>query len=131
MSALERASDLIGTRFRLQGRHPDVGLDCVGVILHSYDLDAEAYPANYGLRGHGLASLDQAFAEHFRRIPRPAMRAGDALVFRCNVNRLHLALHAGDRLIEANALVGRVVERPFPAEWPLIRVYRRRTRRCP
>jgi len=73
--------------------------------------------------------LDEALGRHFRRVPRSAVRPGDALVFWCGANRLHLALHAGDRFIQADALIGRVVERPWPAEWPLVRVYRRRTRK--
>jgi len=129
MKVLERASALIGTRFRMQGRRADVGVDCVGVILHSHGLNAELFPCDYGLRGHSLVALDAAFAGQFRRVSRPAARGGDALVFRCGVDRLHLALHAGDRFIQADALVGRVVERPWPAEWPLVRVYRRRTRK--
>lgn len=131
VKVLDRASALIGTRFRLQGRRADVGVDCVGVILHCFDLNADLFPSDYGLRGHSLAVLDMALEQQFRRVPRPAGRSGDALVFRCDADRLHLALHAGDRFIHADALVGRVVERPWPAEWPLVRVYRRRIRKLP
>ena len=128
MTPVERARSLVGVRFRLQGRDPAVGLDCVGVVINAFELQRAAFPCDYNLRGHALAKVDAVMSRHFRRVSRPAAATGDVLVFRCGPDRLHLGVHGGEHLIQADALIGRVVERPWPAEWPIARAYRRRIR---
>jgi len=54
MSPLEaaiiaRARDCVGARFRLHGRSPETGLDCVGLAAVAYG--AERVPSGYALRG--------------------------------------------------------------------------------
>jgi hypothetical protein len=47
----ERARAHVGTRFRPQGRDPRFGLDCVGLILCTFGLPADAVRKDYRLRG--------------------------------------------------------------------------------
>lgn len=128
MDAICRAEALIGTPFRLQGRDPASGLDCVGLVLKSFALCEERFPRAYSLARHSLIEMDDCARSCFRRVARTQARRGDVLVFKVGERRLHVALHAGDRFIQADAAIGRVVERPLPAEWPLMRVYRFRRR---
>ena len=53
MTAVARARGALGARFRLGGRDPAFGLDCVGVVAWAHEL--ADVPADYGLRGGDAA----------------------------------------------------------------------------
>src|SRR5438067_6003395 len=63
----ERARALVGIQFRPQGRSDD-GLDCIGVILRTFALEAGAARQNYRLRGDHRAELEAGLLGQFRRI---------------------------------------------------------------
>jgi cell wall-associated NlpC family hydrolase len=119
---LVAARSLVGVRFRAQGRDPAVGLDCVGVVVVALArVGAEVrLPRDYRLRRGtlppltlppGLAACD-------------GMRAGDVLLLRVSPAQLHLAVRGERSLIHADAVAGRVVERPGAAPWPLVAAWR-------
>lgn len=118
MSAVVAAArGAIGARFRLHGRDPASGLDCVG--LAALALGEDAVPSGYALRGgdpervaamidaRGLARVHDA-------------RAGDLLLCASGPGQLHLAIDSGTGVIHADALLRRVVERPGPVPWPVL-----------
>ena len=124
-SFVERARALVGTRFRPQGRDAH-GLDCVGLVLATFQLPVEAAPRNYALRGNHRANLEGALNGYFRRVPRPQLRAGDVMVMQVAPDQLHLGIRTPDGFVHAHAGIRRVVEAPALPEWPLIAVYRKR-----
>jgi lipoprotein Spr len=125
MNWVARARAMVGTRFRPQGRS-DAGLDCVGLMIAAYALPPESVPRDYRLAGaHGAAILDGA-RRHFRRIPRRQARPGDALLFLIDERQSHLAVKTERGFVHAHAGLGRVVETPGAAEWPLVAALRRR-----
>lgn len=128
--AAARATALLGTRVRLQGRDPAIALDCVGLVLLAYGLPADTAPRAYGLRGHALKEIDQNLTGNFRRVTSKAARIGDLLVLRCGNDRFHFGIIGEQGLLHADAVVGRVICRPLPAPWPIARVYRKRQRRA-
>ena len=117
---LDRARLAIGTRFRLHGRDPQSGLDCVGLIAFAYD--RADVPTGYSLRGgtpEGWAALLDGFAA--RRAG--AAEAGDILLLHAGPAQFHLGLWSGTSLIHADAGLRRVVELPGWPVWPVVGVW--------
>ncbi len=105
------AEDLVGTRFRLHGRSPASGLDCVGLAAAALAAIGRecAAPACYGLRNSDIAqALDFAPRAGLRETEGP-VRSGDVLLVRSGPAQHHLVIAAsGDRFIHAHAGLRRV-----------------------
>lgn len=123
-----RARALVGTRFRAQGRGAD-GLDCVGVILSTFELPAEPVRHDYALSGDHLHEIREALQPHFRRISRSTMQGGDLLLLQPGDRQFHLAVLTEHGFVHAHAGIRRVVETPGPPAWPLLGIYRKRRSR--
>jgi hypothetical protein len=123
-----RAQALVGKRFRAQGRGLG-GLDCVGVVLVTFDLPADSVRRDYHLRGSYLPELREQLVLQFRRVASGQLRAGDVMLLGVGDGRLHLAVRTSDGFVHAHAGIRRVVETPGTPEWPLLGVYRKRRRR--
>lgn len=109
----------VGTPFRLQGRVPGVGLDCVGLVVwvgRSLGL-IDHDETGYGLTGSGgrleaglaRAGLVQVSAEEFA--------VGDVLLFDMGRGLLHVAVRSEHGIIHAHRGLGRVVEHRLDGEW--------------
>lgn len=121
MSAgLEAARAAIGAPFRLHGRDPAAGLDCVGLVAWALRVPA---PDDYRLRsgdaGRAAAALGAAGLR-----PVAAARPGDVLLCRSGPGQLHLAIRSEDGIIHADAGLRRVVERPGAVPWPVLGIWR-------
>lgn len=121
-----RARALVGVRFRPQGRDPAAGLDCIGLAAASLRVKAPA--AGYALRGGSPAQLEEGLRAAGLR-PVRAARAGDLLVLAAGAAQLHLAIWTGTGIVHADAGLRRIVERPGPPPWPLLRAWRLKWRR--
>lgn len=112
------AEALAGTRFRLGGRVPAHGLDCVGLVACA--LGTRAAPAGYGLRNASIARhLAFAQAAGFHPAAGPA-RPGDLLLAEPGPAQHHLLVMLdADRFVHAHAGLGRVVVQPGPPDWPI------------
>lgn len=124
MSAAERARAACGARFRLHGRTPETGLDCVGLAAWAHD--AREVPSGYALRGGDPARVATvAEAAGLVRVQGEAPgRPGDLLLLRSGPGQLHLAIATEDGIVHADAALRRVVERPGPVDWPTIARWR-------
>jgi cell wall-associated NlpC family hydrolase len=120
MIAVERARVAVGARFRLGGRDPAWGLDCVGLVAWAHAL--ADVPADYGLRGGDPARALCWGDARWRRVRDAA--AGDVLLMRGGPGQLHLAVSTGAGLIHADASLRRVVERPGDPAWPILAIWR-------
>ena len=120
-----RARALVGMRFRPQGRGTS-GLDCVGVVLATFDIPAATVPQDYRMRGGQLGELRRRLDERFRRIARSALRAGDVMLLLAGEQQPHLAVRTPRGFVHAHAGIRRVVETPGMPEWPILGVYRKR-----
>ena len=115
------ARALIGIRFRPQGRSPETGLDCIGVVAAA--IETERVPRDYALRGGSVARLSAGLkAAGLREVA--MMRAGDVLVMAAGPAQLHLGIFTGTGLIHGDAGLRKVVERPAPVPWPIIQIWR-------
>jgi murein DD-endopeptidase / murein LD-carboxypeptidase len=115
----------VGTRFRVQGRAPGLGLDCVGVVLVAAAAAGMmvAPPPAYAQAGDNGAYLDRALAEAgCQRVA--AALAGDILVFAPTPRRRHLGVMTAAGMVHAHAGLGRVVEGPIDPDWPIVGQWR-------
>ena len=116
-----RARELIGTRFRPQGRNAAEGLDCIGLVALA--IDAGTVPRDYALRG----SASDRLVEGLKAAGLGAaasMAPGDVLVLAPGPAQLHLGIFTGTGLVHGDAGLRRVVERPLPLPWPILGIWR-------
>jgi len=101
---------LIGAPFRLHGRDPATGLDCVGVV--AMVLGAQTVPSGYRLRCAApdeiVEGLEAAGLVHVEG----ASREGDILLIAAGPTQFHLAVRSSEGFVHACALLKRVVETP-------------------
>lgn len=116
------ARDLVGARFRLRGRDPATGLDCIGVFAcaaRAVGLEAPV-PGDYAMRMRDLAMVgDWARANGFGSVSDDFV-AGDVVLFALGAGQGHLAIAvSGGEFVHAHASLRRVVQGPVPREWRL------------
>ena len=118
----------LGVRFRLHGRDPAYGLDCVGLAALAVRAGGgqAIIPTGYALRsGDSDAAAAMIEAAGLIRADhgQPSTQAGDLLLCRAGPGQLHLVIDSGapgGGFIHADAQLRRVVERPGPPPWPVI-----------
>lgn len=127
------AESLVGTRFRLHGRDPATGLDCIGLLSAAMARGGQpvVLPTGYPLRLRDLAQwLPRPVSLGFAEV-RSAVRPGDVVMLQPGPAQFHLAI--ADRTlgwVHAHASLRRVVRDaelpagPITAHWRL-----RRTRK--
>ncbi len=113
-----RARALIGRRFRLHGRDPASGLDCVGLIVCACPAIAHP-PDGYALRGGSEAGFAAMFVANAMKRREGAPCAGDILLLQPSAAQFHLGIWSGESLIHADGVLRRVVETPGALSWPL------------
>lgn len=121
------ASALIGTRFRLHGRDPDYGLDCIGVVGEA--LAGAGFrirtPHDYSLRNSRIAGFLQfAGMAGLQPAQLPAI-AGDIVLTRPGPAQFHLLVYTGQNtFIHAHAGLRKVARMPGPLHDPIIHHWR-------
>jgi cell wall-associated NlpC family hydrolase len=116
------AEALIGVPFRLYGRDPATGLDCVGLVALALGADA---PRDYRLRNRDISSaLALAPFAGLADADGP-VEPGDVLLARSGPAQHHLLI-ADTRggFVHAHAGLRRVVATPGPLPWPVERRWR-------
>src|SRR6476619_1873795 len=108
---VERARALVGTRFRPQGRS-ETELDCVGVILSTFENATNEVRRDYRLRGDHQAEIEKGLNDQFRAVPKKQLRPGDVMLLEVAKEQLHLAVRTDLGFVHAHAGIGRVVETP-------------------
>jgi len=118
--AVAAARSAIGARFRLHGRDPATGLDCVGLAALALRAAGAALevPTGYALRNGDIDRVVAAIeAAGLARAEAP--RIGDLLLFQAGPGQLHFAIQSDSGMIHADAMLRRVVERS-DLPWPVI-----------
>jgi len=123
------ARALVGVRFRPQGRSPEFGLDCVGLVLCAFALPDDLVRRDYRLRGDHRGEMLVALAKPFRRIARTQRRCGDVILLKVAKEQLHLAILTDSGFVHADARRGKVMEFNGTPLWPIVAVFRRRVRK--
>ena len=108
------AAALCGAPFRLHGRHPATGLDCVGLVAVALERCGQTVvaPEGYALRALSVTPLLGFAARNgFAAADVAAVaEAGDLLLLRLSPIQAHLAIALdGERFVHAHAGLGKVV----------------------
>jgi hypothetical protein len=112
------ARDLVGVRFRLQGRNVASGLDCVGLAALALGR-AVALPPHYELRSGDVGLAERWLAAAGLR-PVAAGAVGDVVLVRPGPLQLHLMVKVEGGHVHAHAGLRRVVEMPGASPWPVL-----------
>lgn len=118
---------LVGTRFRLHGRDPATGLDCIGLLAAALADSGRAapLPIHYALRNRSIASLLEFAAPAGLVETAAPIEAGDVLLVRTGPAQHHLLIAApGQGFVHAHAGLRRVAVTPGPLAWPAERHWR-------
>ncbi|MFM9934753.1 MAG: peptidoglycan endopeptidase [Novosphingobium sp.] len=119
------AATLVGTAFRLHGRDPETGLDCIGLVteaLHRCGAVPVA-PAGYRRRAMTVdAMLPFAEANGFEAVVR--LEQGDVVLAMVNPVQPHLLVTAEGGFIHAHSGLGRVTFLPGDLPWPVAGAWR-------
>ncbi len=122
------AFDQLGTPFRLHGRMPNIGLDCVGLVHFAAAMAGykRPCPADYSLRGDRQGDIVDFFDDpRFAKLNQTAdFQIGDIVLVRCAPRQVHLLIYANNGWVHAHAGLGRVVWTAAALEWPIIALWR-------
>lgn len=121
------AQGLVGAPFRLHGRTPETGLDCIGLLVAACAAAGRQIilPNGYRLRSRSLPGLAGPAAQAGFAPAAPPLRAGDVAMCRVNPCQHHLVIIAsGNSFVHAHAGLGRVVAMHGPLPWPIVGLWR-------
>lgn len=115
------ARSYIGTKFKLYGREPHHGLDCVGLLYRvGTDLGIPLKDSLDYSRKPEAAKIEAALQQYTRAVTSPVPRNGQVLKIRQFMFPMHLGFLCVENgrmtVINANSKKGAVVEDPFK-EW--------------
>ena len=123
----EAALGLVGCPFRLYGREPDTGLDCVGLVSAALAASGAqpVVPTGYGLRNLSV-DLWLPLAERSGLEPSSGLLcAGDVLLIALPHCQHHLVIAADAvSVIHAHAGLRRVVRQPLDPDWRICAQWR-------
>jgi hypothetical protein len=126
------AEGLVGCRFRLHGRDPDTGLDCIGVLAAALARIGRPvdFPSGYGLRTSRFDRLGALAAGHGFVPADGAVEPGDVLFVRSGPGQMHLCIAArgAGSVVEAHAGLRRVIMTRRRPDDPVIGHWRLRPR---
>lgn len=108
----DAALALVGTRFRLHGRHPGIGLDCIGLLDAALRAGGHsaALPNGYALRSRAIPDFRSLSAAIGLEPCSGELRPGDVVIVRPAICQHHLLIHAGPSgFVHAHAGLRRVV----------------------
>ncbi|QZH76359.1 MAG: C40 family peptidase [Erythrobacter sp.] len=114
----DAARALLGTPFRLYGRDPASGVDCIGLVACSLVACGQEVPEipRYALRNLSLSPFLGLLAEAGFAPVTTQVQPGDLLLLKPSPGQFHLAIAVDGRAIaHAHAGLGRVVLSPLPA----------------
>jgi cell wall-associated NlpC family hydrolase len=121
------AEKLAGARFRLHGRDPATGLDCVGLVAAALAASGRKVPApsDYRLRNTSIdAALAFAPQMGFVSCDGP-IEPGDLVLVQTGPLQHHVLIALEhERFVHAHAGLRRVTVTPGPLTWPIERHWR-------
>lgn len=122
------ARHLCGSSFRLHGRDPQSGLDCIGLVEQCVKAAGRniTAPNGYAIRqGRPQQIADFMRNAGFTALPQDeAMWEGDILLVRPHPAQLHLLVRVKGGCVHAHAGLGKVVFTPGSPSWPVILIFR-------
>jgi cell wall-associated NlpC family hydrolase len=121
------AESLVGAPFRLHGRDPDFGLDCVGLVAAALERAGRPAmpPCGYRLRQRAAGPLLRAAANSGLVPATGPIAPGDVCLVTPGPAQHHLLVASNcGGFVHAHAGLRRVVLSPAPHAWPFVRRWR-------
>lgn len=121
------AAQLLGTRFRLHGRDPATGLDCVGLVACAFERAGVTLevPQGYHLRNATISAHLQVAERSALERAAPPIRPGDVVLVQPDPAQYHLLVAENGRsFIHAHASLRRVVRTTGDLPWPIVMIWR-------
>jgi cell wall-associated NlpC family hydrolase len=118
---------LAGVPFRLHGRDPAHGLDCIGLLEAALSATGRAVtlPCAYALRNTDISGLIPAPASFGFGAVNGPVQPGDVVMTRPGPAQFHLAIATADgTFVHAHAGLRRVVIQPGPLPGPQLAHWR-------
>ena len=115
-SIVLKAKGSVGTRYKLGGTKPGIGLDCSGLVRYAMSMLDLALPRTA-----------QKQAQFGKAVPKDvaALKPGDVLTFGRGKRISHVGIYVGDgKMIHASTSQRRVVETSITKRSPLIRQWK-------
>lgn len=113
----EAALRLVGSPFRLHGRDPATGLDCVGVCVAALDAIGRKVhvPPSYALRNAALGDFSGVLAQAGLGTTQEPEAPGDIVLLQLCAVQFHLIIAVGSGyFVHAHAGLRRVIQSPGP-----------------
>lgn len=126
-SLASAARALVGTRYRLHGRDPATGLDCIGLLAASLAaIDRPArLPTGYSLRMVEVPNVEDVARTAGLAACSPPFAPGDVVFVRIGPCQFHLAIAVHcDGFVHAHAGLRRIVTVPALGDWRVIGSWR-------
>ena len=126
-SLAAKALALVGTPFRLHGRDPTNGLDCVGVLAAALAAcgTTPQLPNGYVLRNRFLPELGKYVVGNGLAPAAGPLITGDIVLVRAGPCQAHLLIAVGnEHFVHAHAGLRRVICGELPADWPILKHWR-------
>lgn len=117
------ARALVGVPFRLHGRDPATGLDCIGVLACALEAigNTAALPNGYLLRQRADPAFDAIGQANGFIATSGTVQPGDVLMVRPGPGQRHLLIACTpDLFVHAHLTLKRVVCGPLRMDWPRI-----------
>lgn len=121
------AVSLVGTPFRLHGRDPHSGLDCVGLINESLKIAGLPRPQlpKYALRNSDYSFVLKTACLAGFKPAKNGIFLGDLVVVKPGPAQLHfLVAQARGGFVHAHASLREIVTMPGPVPWPIWAILR-------
>ncbi len=108
------AEALVGTRFRLHGRDPASGLDCIGLLAAAMEKAGRplALPTGYSLRLTNLSPWLPLPERLGFAAAAPPFQPGDVVMLSPAAGQFHLIIAGHGSWVHAHASLRRVVSQP-------------------
>lgn len=118
----EQARTYLGTKWRHQGRNPDRGIDCAGLIaLVAKNLGLSEYDSTNYHRNPLSDNFVRHFSSNMTRKRIVDRRMGDVVLFRDKTFSCHSAFithkNGTEHIIHAYAKRKKVIEEPLTKDW--------------
>lgn len=123
----QAALGFVGCRFRLHGRDPATGLDCIGLVHAALTAAGckPVSPVGYGLRNIAVGDWMPFAAQSGLVIARGSVRAGDVLLLGLGYAQHHVVIAVDAfSVVHAHAGLRRVVRQPREPAWQIDTAWR-------
>lgn len=115
-SVVAMARGSVGTRYKLGGTKPGIGLDCSGLVRYAMSVIDLVMPRTAATQAKAGTEVPKDLA---------ALKPGDVLTFGRGKRISHVGIYVGDgKMVHASTSQRRVIETSITARNPLIRQWK-------